>query len=90
MPTTKATSNNRRRSELIDAMALAAWWASGEPQPWLTLPASFRREWSTYQEAALVELENRVPEIRRILNELSPDLHTNQIGCCDPKLSVTT
>jgi hypothetical protein len=61
--------SNQLRSEVIEAMARAAWWASGEPQPWDKIPAVVRQEWMSYQEAALQELEERIPEIRRLLEE---------------------
>jgi len=61
--------SSQLRSEIIEAMARAAWWASGEPQPWYKMPAVVRQEWMTYQEAALQELENRIPEVRRLLEE---------------------
>ena len=61
--------DSHRRKELVEAMAQAAWWKSGEPKPWDKLPASVRQEWTSYLEAALVELENRVPKIHQILEE---------------------
>ena len=59
--------SSQSRAEIIEAMARAAWWSSGEPQLWDKLPAVVRREWMSYQEAALQELESRVPEVRRLL-----------------------
>jgi hypothetical protein len=59
--------SSRKRAEIVEAMARAAWWVSGEPQPWDNLPAEVRSEWVSYQEAALKELENRVPEVSRLL-----------------------
>lgn len=60
---------NSRRLEILEAMAQAAWFASGEPMPWDKLPSSVRDEWRSYQEAALVELEKHVPEVRVLLRE---------------------
>lgn len=65
----KTSMSRQRRVEIIEAMARAAWWSSGEPQPWDKLPAEVRQEWTSYQEAALQELENRIPEVRRLLND---------------------
>ena len=53
--------------EIMEAMARAAWWSSGEPQQWDKLTSDVRQEWMSYQEAALNELETRIPEIRRLL-----------------------
>jgi hypothetical protein len=61
--------SSQLRSEVIEAMARAAWWSSGEPQPWDKLPAVVRSEWMAYQEAALHELENRIPKVRQLLEE---------------------
>ena len=60
--------NSQRRAEIIDAMARAAWWSSGEPQSWDDLPGEVRDEWKAYQEAALEELEKRIPEVRRLVD----------------------
>lgn len=57
----------QKRVEIVEAMARAAWWLSGEPQPWDKLPVEVRSEWVSYQEAALKELENRIPEVTRLL-----------------------
>ena len=59
--------SSKRRAEIVEAMARAAWWSSGEPQPWNKLLPEIRREWISYQEAALVELENQIPEVRQLL-----------------------
>ena len=61
--------SDQNRKEIVEAMACVAWWASGEPQPWDKLSAAIRREWTSYQEAALKELENRIPEIRQLLKD---------------------
>ena len=61
--------NSQSRAEIVEAMARAAWWASGEPHPWYKMPEVVRQEWMAYQEAALKELENRIPEVRRLLEE---------------------
>jgi len=62
-----SASGSQERTEIIEAMARAAWWSTGEPQPWAALSDEVRREWMSYQEAALKELENRIPEIRRLI-----------------------
>lgn len=61
--------SSHNREEIVEAMARAAWWSSGEPEPWDKLSVDVRDEWTSYQEAALQELEKRVPEIRRLLND---------------------
>ena len=61
--------SSQRRAEIIDAMARAAWWSSGEPQTWEDLSGEVRDEWKAYQEAALEELEKQIPEVRRLLND---------------------
>ena len=61
--------SDQRRKEIVEAMARAAWWASGEPQSWDKLQVAVRDEWTSYQEAALQELEKRIPEIRRLLGD---------------------
>jgi hypothetical protein len=65
---TPTPTRKQNRAEIVDAMARAAWWASGEPHPWEELPNDVRQEWRSYQDAALQELENRIPEIRRLLD----------------------
>ena len=60
---------SQSRTEIVEAMARAAWWRSGEPQAWDKMPPDVRREWMAYQEAALQELEKRIPEVRRLLEE---------------------
>lgn len=60
---------DQKRKEIIEAMARAAWWSSGEPQPWDKLPVDVRNEWTSYQEAALQELEKRIPEIQQLLGD---------------------
>jgi len=65
------TMDGSRRMEIIEAMARAAWWASGEPKPWDELQVRCREEWISYQEAALIELEKRVPEVRRLLGSMA-------------------
>jgi hypothetical protein len=57
-----------QRKEIVEAMAKAAWQQSGEPEPWDKLPASARREWMKYHDAALRELERLLPDIGRILS----------------------
>lgn len=58
--------DSRHRREIVEAMARGAWVASGEPKRWERLPEDVRNEWTSYQEAALIELENRVPEVRAL------------------------
>lgn len=60
-------TGGQNRAEIVEAMARAAWWSSGEPQPWGELAEEVRREWISYQDAALQELENRIPEIRSLI-----------------------
>jgi hypothetical protein len=55
----------RDRRAIVDAMAQAAWCASGEAMPWEVLPPDIRGAWIAYQKAALTELERLLPEIRQ-------------------------
>jgi hypothetical protein len=57
------------RNQIVEEMARAAWIASGELTPWNQLLPEIREEWKSYQEAALTELENRIPEIRGLLGD---------------------
>ncbi len=80
-PATNATRNDphaaleyeamesSQRCRVIEAMARAAWLASGEPKPWERLQPEVRQEWISYQDAALRELEKCVPEIRHLIGE---------------------
>jgi hypothetical protein len=52
------------RTELIEAMARAAWEALDEPELWRNVPESMRRDWVGYQEAAVTELETLIPAVR--------------------------
>ena len=65
-------NNETSRIAIVEAMAEASWIAAGEPMAWRTLPADVRRGWMSYQDAALSELERRVPEVRHALSSCTP------------------
>jgi hypothetical protein len=55
------------RHAIVVAMAKAAWVASGERTPWEKLPPIVRREWTSFQECAFLELERQIPLVSALV-----------------------
>ncbi len=57
------------RQKVVEQMARAAWHATGESPSWRKVPKAVRDEWINYQEAALLALEEEVPQVRPLFIE---------------------